>query len=585
MGETITLSMIVKNEAGYLKGALDSAAGQVDEIVIVDTGSTDGTLDIARQYTDRVYRYSWDDDFSAARNFAVENATGEWVLSLDADEELVAGTGDLKSLVARDQRLEAHLIPLHYPVAGSTGEYNHFLVLRLFRNNGRFRFRGRIHEQVAVPENGLVGIAEGPVISHKRLPAGERNRKRGRNLAFLKKACSEDPQNPFLQYYLGVEWLGLGRPGRALPCFRKAYQELSDDHLLFRSPALRYLIISLKVLEQLDEGIALSREASLRYPDYTDIYYLGGILFEKKRDYLSAVEWFNRALRCGTPPSLYSHMNGTGSFLANYHLGYCNEMLGRAKEAKNCYGQALDANPGYIYPVYSLFLLVMAANGPRYTLDYLKVKGYLGGAEPALAVAGLFFTAGYPGLARRCLEECLVIGQQMNVHRFHRGKYNIYAGRLQKGIDDLSLIPKESDYYVQAQTHLAIARILLGRFREARSSAVNLWLNGARNFTRILFALTRRMEEGEGAPPLKISKQMEILQPALEMIEHCVQYLPEKAADQNNTLILRLISGLESVIKEASPEGYQGLIEFYQNKTRGAQAFFDYKYGPGGGGA
>lgn len=583
MEGTITLAMIVKNEAGNLKSCLDSVSGQVDEIVIVDTGSTDETLEIARSYTDKIYHFPWGGDFSAARNFAIEKAGGQWILSLDADEELVSRTGELKRLVARDKHLEAYLLPLNNPTAVSTGEYNRFLVLRLFRNNGRYRFQGKIHEQITISENGVVGIAEGPVINHKMLSARECNRKRGRNLALLKKAHSGDTQNLFLQYYIGVEWLMLGRPERALPYFQQAYRNLTDENLLFRGPALRYLIICLKELARLDEAICLCLEADLRYPEFTDIYYLGGVLFEEKKEFQLAIKWFNQAVRCGTPPAIYSHMNGAGSFLAFYHLGYCHEMLGQSEAAKNHYQQALDANPGYIYPIYNLYLVVLAKQGPRHALEYFKEKGYLDHTGLALAAAGLFFDWGYPDLARRCLENCEVSGKRDDELRFCLGKYNIYSGRLKQGLDSLKQVSEESSFIIQSQIHRSIALLLQGRYRMAKSMALELWKNHAfRCHALVLLSLARLVEKaGTARCPQKVG-DANLSETVLEILDQCNRYLPGGERGRKPSRFTRLINGLEAIIKYNSPRGHLALIEYYRDKYCETHRFFDYKYGFGG---
>lgn len=85
---SISLCMIVKNEERVLARCLDSLCGLMDEIIIVDTGSTDSTLDIARKYTKKIYNYTWNDDFSAARNFSFSKATKEYIYVADADEVL-----------------------------------------------------------------------------------------------------------------------------------------------------------------------------------------------------------------------------------------------------------------------------------------------------------------------------------------------------------------------------------------------------------------------------------------------------------------------------------------------------------------
>ena len=85
---TISLCMIVKNESAVLARCLDSIADLMDEIIIVDTGSTDNTKEIAAQYTSRIYDFKWTSDFSAARNFSFSKATMEYIYTADADEIL-----------------------------------------------------------------------------------------------------------------------------------------------------------------------------------------------------------------------------------------------------------------------------------------------------------------------------------------------------------------------------------------------------------------------------------------------------------------------------------------------------------------
>src|SRR5690348_3827247 len=86
--DTISLCMIVKNEEKYLERCLKSVEGVVDEIIIVDTGSTDQTTEIAEKFGAKILRYQWNDDFSSARNYSLKNAKCDWILILDADEEL-----------------------------------------------------------------------------------------------------------------------------------------------------------------------------------------------------------------------------------------------------------------------------------------------------------------------------------------------------------------------------------------------------------------------------------------------------------------------------------------------------------------
>ena len=163
----LSLAMIVKNEAGHLGGCLGSAAGLVDEMVVVDTGSTDGTVDVALSHGARVGEFVWTDDFSEARNHAISLCGGDWVLVLDADELL----DPAEHLVIR-RALDSPAAPcyrLHVRNYLSGGSFfgpggaakandgrfgpasacSHYIsqkALRLFRNLGGPKYEGRVHE-------------------------------------------------------------------------------------------------------------------------------------------------------------------------------------------------------------------------------------------------------------------------------------------------------------------------------------------------------------------------------------------------------------------------------------------------------
>jgi glycosyltransferase involved in cell wall biosynthesis len=142
----ISLCMIVKDEESVLGRCLESAKPWVDEIIVVDTGSTDRSMDVARDHGARVFEHPWTDDFSAARNAAIEHATGHWILSLDADEILEKRAGrDLRKVVGKSNFVGAY-IPLRDE--GDDDKVTVSLMFRFWRNRPEIRWRYRLHEQV-----------------------------------------------------------------------------------------------------------------------------------------------------------------------------------------------------------------------------------------------------------------------------------------------------------------------------------------------------------------------------------------------------------------------------------------------------
>lgn len=148
----LTLSMIVKNEEANLRTSLESIEDVVDEIVIVDTGSKDNTLKIANEFGAKVYHFEWINDFSAARNFALKQSTGDWILYLDADERLEQRSiSELKKVLDKNGLIGVNCFINN--VDEITGTPKFMKYVRLFKNSDTIKFSGKVHEQI---ENSLI---------------------------------------------------------------------------------------------------------------------------------------------------------------------------------------------------------------------------------------------------------------------------------------------------------------------------------------------------------------------------------------------------------------------------------------------
>ena len=164
-GASLCLCMIVKDEAFFLRDCLAQAAPNVDEIVVVDTGSSDDTRDIAREFTDKLYDFQWRDDFAAARNHALAQASGDWIIVLDADEVIAPDDWQqLRRLIADTDKDAFFLTQYNYsvepldkdwvPIPRKTAFSRHYKgyrpnpIARLFRNRDDIRYQGRVHEVI-----------------------------------------------------------------------------------------------------------------------------------------------------------------------------------------------------------------------------------------------------------------------------------------------------------------------------------------------------------------------------------------------------------------------------------------------------
>ncbi len=208
----ITLAMIVKNEEKFLEDCLESVKELVDEIVVVDTGSTDSTIEIAHKYNAKIFNFKWIDDFSAARNESIKNSTGEWILYLDADERLIEGKDNLRFLLSSLPESVGGLIcsidSLHSKSDG-TSEMHRGSYPRLFRNYGypKICFFGKVHEQITQSIRSLAKdiVISDLVIEHLGYNQSLEivNKKARRNYDMLMQQIKEDPTDGYVWFQLG----------------------------------------------------------------------------------------------------------------------------------------------------------------------------------------------------------------------------------------------------------------------------------------------------------------------------------------------------------------------------------------------
>ncbi|MEY2410103.1 MAG: hypothetical protein QOF48_2773, partial [Verrucomicrobiota bacterium] len=228
----LSICLIVRNEEQFLGRCLESVRGLAHQIVVVDTGSTDSTTDIARRHGAEVYSFPWRDDFSAARNAALERVTGDWVLILDADEELSPeGRVQLKR-----EMNEKSVIAYRLPIIerGSEADGCNY-VPRLFRNAPGLFFVGRVHEQIFSSvevrrrEWGLENrLGQSGLVHHGYArEMTQQRRKNSRNLALLEKAIEEMPNEPHLIMNHGLELIRAGQCEAGLEAYWEAFHILS----------------------------------------------------------------------------------------------------------------------------------------------------------------------------------------------------------------------------------------------------------------------------------------------------------------------------------------------------------------------
>ena len=237
---TLTLSMIVKNEEKYLRDCLESVKNIVNEIVIVDTGSTDKTKDIAKNYNAKIIELEWQNDFSFARNIALKNSTCDWILYLDADERLNENSlNEIKKLTETNEKLGINCNIKNIDEFQNSPKLMKYI--RLFKNDINIKFIGRAHEQIepSLFENNYKTINSSIEIIHLgyNKPKEELKKKAERNLKLLLADYNEN-QTSYLAYQIANSYSILDDKETALKFFGEA---ILDKHLRNEFKVICYL--------------------------------------------------------------------------------------------------------------------------------------------------------------------------------------------------------------------------------------------------------------------------------------------------------------------------------------------------------
>lgn len=230
---TLTLSMIVKNEEKYLKDCLESVKDVVNDIIIVDTGSNDNTLEIAKEYKAKIYHFDWINDFSAARNYALQYSPGDWILYLDADERLdPSSIKEVKRIVNGFSKAGYYCT---VKSIDSKNERDHAIrYVRLFRNSKEIKFTGKVHEQIvpSLIENKYELYHSSILINHVGYDVDKNIKiaKAKRNLELLLNDYKEN-NSAYIAFQLGQTYFILEEYDKAQEYFNIALEnkDLPND--------------------------------------------------------------------------------------------------------------------------------------------------------------------------------------------------------------------------------------------------------------------------------------------------------------------------------------------------------------------
>lgn len=353
--QTISVCMIVKNEENFMPGCLATVKELADEIIVVDTGSTDRTMEIAREYGAKIYEHPWQHDFSLHRNQSIDYATGDWILILDADEELDPKEHEIiRSAIKRKDIDSISFVVYNKIQSGRIGFLNSH---RLFRNHKGFKYSGIVHNQLEVTGKTLVSHLK--VIHHGYGLSDEQMKKKAqRTETLLLQQLEENPDAIFPHFNLAQIYRGMGEPAKSLEHALITIEKLGPNDLDRR----HVYVMSLDQagcayigLEQFDEAEKIFKQALDYKDDYLDPMFNLGYMYMRQKRYDDAELIFKKYLK--TRESYSPHREWLGLILNNlnsqfavyYGLGMIYFLRSQIDPALQALTRALEFTEDFEY--------------------------------------------------------------------------------------------------------------------------------------------------------------------------------------------------------------------------------------------
>ncbi|MBS1722987.1 MAG: glycosyltransferase [Armatimonadetes bacterium] len=348
----ISLCMIVRNEERVLRECLESAAPFFNEVIVVDTGSTDKTVEIARSFGATILESPWQESFARARNVSLAAAKGKWLFWMDADDTLPLQTGIALQRAAMDAPREtvALVVPVQFvdegPNAGTRVDH-----VKLLRNLPGVRFEGRIHEQVLPSlrkHGGNIARLETPVLHSGYDTSVEgQARKRARDRRLLTLDYFERKGHPFVLFNLGMTAHFNRQHRKAVRWLRKSIRTAgaTESHL---RKAYVLLAVSLRELGDQQEALWTLHDGLKAVGPDPELYFQAALSSTVSGDLEGAVRNYQAALACDVGNTFNSFDIGILGFKTHHNLAGVLAQLGRHQESAGHYREAMRQAPGFL---------------------------------------------------------------------------------------------------------------------------------------------------------------------------------------------------------------------------------------------
>jgi len=446
----LSVCMIVRDNEDILEPCLASIRPWVDEIVVVDTGSKDNTIEIARRHGAQIFHFPWCDDFAAARNESLRHARGKWLFWMDSDDTISEECGrKLQALAAQEhsESLFGFVCQVHCPGQDIDADVTVVDHVKMFRNHPEIRFEGRIHEQILGSIRDLNGeIAWTDVyVSHSgsdQSPAGRR-RKQERDMRLLELDAQERPNHPFVLFNLGMTYADMEQFDDAIVALEKCIEVAKPEESHVRK-AYALLANSFSRLSRFEDALECCRKGLGLFPDDPELLFRQGINQHHFGRNEEAIELYVKAMRPTRTRQLSSVDRGINGFKARHNLAVVYHDMNNLEMAEYHWRAILREEPNY---------RVAAACLGRALLTQVKL------AAAEVFAEKLSETAKLRG-------EGLILQAQVAVHRKdHTRAHGLFSAAVSEYPDDAIVQESQArflfEYGEGSEAHAALSRLVV----------------------------------------------------------------------------------------------------------------------------
>ena len=537
----ISACLIVKDEEAFIEECLRRLWKFVNEVIVVDTGSTDSTAVLARSLGAKVFHYPWNGSFSAARNFSLDQAQHMWVLVIDADELIDETSLEVLSKVDLGDA-DAYYID----VINLSDDPNLKLISKhvaLFKNDPRYRYEGAIHERIGpaiARAGGKIGYL--PLrVEHwgylKKIREGKGKRQRNRSI--ILNEIRNRPKDPLLQFYLAQECFVDGELEEAAASFKACLAQVPTGSSLVPVAVLRLMEVLMR-LSRWEEALELYETYAPRYPDYTDLHFLAGVLCRKTQDFGKAESLLLKAISLGDAPTQKYEMVcvGRGTYHAWSELADLYREIGRDKEAFDCFREALHWNPRYGRAARGLAAVALKYDAASDVLEYLTTVADLNDTWCAQEVWHEFY-------AYRAWDQCDAVAQRLedSEQKYRMTLVRIRRGELEQAkanIRQLALVGECSEAAAMTGALLALecddnewGKTLLESLRRTTEGPIIQVL------ADLLTLVSVPKRDASGVVPVTRAASHEVLEMGWKLVDHAVELGLVRALETVGLLLAR----------------------------------------------